>query len=251
MSKIEWTESTWNPTSGCDKISQGCKFCYAEQMSRRLKAMGQAKYANGFKLTLHPKELEKPFTWKKRRTIFVDSMSDLFHSDVPVEYIQKVFKVMNDTPQHTYQVLTKRSENLNSYDLHGDLSWSNNIWIGVSVEDTKVLDRIHMLAMTRAHIKFLSCEPLIEDIADHDDFDLSGIDWVIVGGESGNDPRECKLEWIEAIVEKCQALHIPVFVKQMGTVLSKKLGLANRHGKDINEFPQHLRIREYPNTENQ
>lgn len=254
MSKIEWTHrpgtksEVWNPSTGCDKVSQGCKFCYAETMTKRLKAMGQPKYSNGFKFTIHADQLDKPKTWKTPRTVFVNSMSDLFHEEMPVEFLKQVFGKMNETPQHTYQILTKRSDLLNMYDHDGVTSWywTRNIWMGVSVEDTKVLHRIDHLRPSYAKTKFLSCEPLLEDIANHPDFDLRGIDWVIVGGESGHNPRECKLEWIENIVEKCIDQHIPVFVKQMGKVLAKKMGMESLHGKDVREFPKHLQIQQFP-----
>src|SRR5664279_1491905 len=159
QSTIEWTEMTWNPTSGCDKVSAGCKYCYAEVMTKRLQAMGQEKYKDGFKVRVHEESLKIPYSWKGSKVVFVNSMSDLFHPEIPVEFIQKVFEVMNNTPQHTYQVLTKRSERLK--ELHSLLNWTNNIWMGVSVEDEKVKFRIDDLRNTFAQIKFLSCEPLI------------------------------------------------------------------------------------------
>ena len=162
QSNIEWTEMTWNPTTGCNKISAGCKFCYAEVMSRRLKAMGQEKYKHGFKLTVHPNALETPYDWKKSKTVFVNSMSDLFHKDVPLSFIKRVFEVMNNTPQHTYQVLTKRPELVLKY--NNELNWTSNIWMGTSVEDFRVTQRIDYLRETNAHVKFLSLEPLIGPI---------------------------------------------------------------------------------------
>lgn len=159
QSKIEWTELTWNPTTGCNKVSQGCKFCYAEVMARRLKAMGLEKYRNGFELTLHENALKIPYTWKQPKIVFVNSMSDLFHKDIPLDFIQRVFKVMNDNPQHVFQVLTKRADVLLKY--HKELEWTHNIWMGVSVEDSNSLGRINFLRRTRAKVKFLSCEPLI------------------------------------------------------------------------------------------
>lgn len=212
-SSIEWTELTWNPTTGCNKISAGCKFCYAEVMSKRLQAMGLDKYKNGFKLTLHPETLAIPYSWNKPKIVFVNSMSDMFHKDVPVEYIQQVFKVMNDTPQHTYQVLTKRPDLVLEYDNLGLLNWSNNIWMGTSVEDNRVIERIDFLRKTKAHIKFLSCEPLIGAI---EDLDLKGIGWVIVGGESGHGARPLKKEWVDDIKAKCEVSKIPFFFKQWG-----------------------------------
>src|SRR6185436_1969009 len=174
QSSIEWTEMTWNPTTGCDKISAGCKFCYAEVMTRRLQAMGIEKYKDGFAIRTHEDTLTIPYSWKSSKVVFVNSMSDLFHPEVPVEFIRKVFAVMNDTPQHTYQVLTKRAERL--YELHHLVNWTENIWMGVSVEDKRVIDRIDFLRETNAHIKFLSCEPLIGPLQN---LNLQNIDWVI------------------------------------------------------------------------
>ena len=184
QSSIEWTEMTWNPTTGCNKVSAGCKFCYAEVMTRRLEAMGLEKYSDGFKLRIHPEALKIPYTWRSPKTVFVNSMSDLFHKDVPLSFIQQVFEVMNDNPQHVFQVLTKRSDILLKY--NSQLKWSHNIWMGVSVENEKAAYRIDDLAKTDARVKFLSCEPLIGPIRG---MNLKGIDWVIVGGESGRKPR--------------------------------------------------------------
>jgi protein gp37 len=230
-SLIEWTEMTWNPTTGCTKISDGCKFCYAEVMSRRLKAMGIPKYRNGFKITTHPETLNIPFSWKKSKIVFVNSMSDLFHEDVPLDYIKRVFKVMNDNPQHIFQVLPKRAENLYNYNF--DLDWTPNIWMGVSVENEKVIDRVDFLRKTGAAIKFLSCEPLLGPLQD---MDLVGIDWVIVGGESGRKPRMMKKEWAIDIKDQCQMQSIPFFFKQWGGTNKKKNGrLLN--DKFYNEMP--------------
>ncbi len=198
---------------------------------------------NGFKVSLHYKELSTPLKWKKPRTIFVDSMSDLFHADIPIHFIQSTFRSMAQAHWHTYQILTKRSVNLKNYDAAGALPWLPNIWMGVSVEDNRVLNRIDDLRFTGAFTKFLSCEPLIGSLGK---LDLTNINWVIVGGESGAGARECKQEWIEEIVDQCKLQGVPVFVKQLGSVLAKKLGCSNKSGKDINEFPEHLRIREYP-----
>jgi protein gp37 len=183
-SSIEWTELTWNPTTGCDKISAGCKFCYAEIMSRRLHAMGVEKYKDGFKLRTHDAALAIPYGWRKPAMVFVNSMSDLFHKDVPLEFIQKVFTVMNHCPHLIFQVLTKRSERLEKDWMH--LNWTQNIWMGVSVEDERVTHRIDHLRKVPAAVRFLSCEPLIGPLAK---LNLRGIDWVIVGGESGASPR--------------------------------------------------------------
>jgi protein gp37 len=210
-SHIEWTEETWNPTTGCNKISAGCKFCYAEVLSHRLQAMKQQKYKNGFQLTLHEAELNRPYTWKEPKIVFVNSMSDLFHEDVPIEFIQRVFKVMNDTPQHTYQVLTKRADRL--HEVYRELTWTDNIWMGVSVEDEKVKERIDLLRGTNAQTKFLSCEPLIGPLPD---LNLAGIDWVIAGGESGPGARLVKPEWVLDIKDQCKAASVAFFFKQWG-----------------------------------
>lgn len=211
QSNIEWTEVTWNPTTGCDKISKGCLYCYAETMSRRLQAMGIDKYKKGFKLAIHPEELETPFKWKKPKTVFVNSMSDLFHSSIPLEFIQQVFEIMNKTPQHIYQVLTKRSERL--LNIATELNWTENIWMGVSVEREHVSDRILHLIQTPAKVKFLSCEPLIGPLSS---LYLESIDWVIVGGESGHRARVIRKEWVDYIKEKCLESNTPFFFKQWG-----------------------------------
>jgi len=219
-STIEWTEMTWNPTTGCSKISAGCKYCYAEVMTRRLKAMGQEKYKDGFnKVRTHEDALSIPYLWKGSKVVFVNSMSDLFHPEVPVEFIQKVFEVMNNTPQHTYQVLTKRSERLK--ELHHLLNWSNNIWMGVSVEDERVKFRIDDLRNTNAKIKFLSCEPLIGSLSN---MNLKNIDWAIVGGESGRKARPMQEWWVWDIKQQCQEQEVAFFFKQWGGINKKKTG---------------------------
>ena len=211
QSNIEWTELTWNPVTGCSKISPGCKFCYAETMSKRLKAMGVDKYKDGFNLKIHPDTLNIPFTWKKPKIVFVNSMSDLFHDDVDEAFIKAVFAVMNNTPQHIYQVLTKRAERL--LELSPSLNWSNNIWMGVSVENDKYTYRIGELAKTAAKTKFLSIEPLIGPVRN---LNLNNIDWVIVGGESGHKARPIKRAWIDYIKTKCDSNGVPFFFKQWG-----------------------------------
>ena len=232
QTRIEWTELTWNPTTGCNKVSQGCKFCYAEVMARRLKAMGLEKYRNGFELTLHEDALKIPYTWKQPKIVFVNSMSDLFHKDIPLEFIQRVFKVMNDNPQHVFQVLTKRADILLKY--HKELDWTHNIWMGVSVEDAKSLSRINLLRRTRAKVKFLSCEPLIGPLTD---LNLKKINWVIVGGESGRRPRPMKPEWVFEIHNKCIEENVPFFFKQWGGTNKKKTGrLLN--GRTYDEMPE-------------
>lgn len=218
-STIEWTESTWNPVTGCTKISAGCQHCYAERLAKRLQLMGQSNYKNGFEVTLHEHVLEYPLKIKTPRTIFVNSMSDLFHEDVPDDFIFKVFKVMLQAPQHSFQILTKRPYRLS---LMSDLlPWPHNIWMGVTVENADTLFRIDHLRQTNAHIKFLSMEPLLGPIQHAD---LSGIDWVIVGGESGPGARPMHIEWVREIRSMCHESHIPFFFKQWGGTNKKKAG---------------------------
>lgn len=218
-SGIEWTDATWNPVTGCSKISPGCKHCYAERMAHRLQSMGQANYANGFDLTLQPHMLELPLSWRKPRHIFVNSMSDLFHPGVPVDYIQRAFEVMRRAPWHRYQILTKRSDRLAALD--GMLNWQRSIWMGVSVESDRYVHRIDDLRMTNAHIKFLSLEPLLGPLGK---LDLTHIDWVIVGGESGPHARRMNSDWVRAIRDQCVAENVPFFFKQWGGVFKKKTG---------------------------
>jgi len=230
-SSIEWTEMTWNPTTGCTKVSAGCKYCYAEVMTKRLVAMGLDKYKDGFKLKIHPQELATPYKWKKSRIVFVNSMSDLFHKKVPLDFIQQVFQVMNDNPQHIFQVLTKRSERL--LDLNTHLTWSPNIWMGVSVENSKVIHRIDHLRKCNAHIKFLSCEPLLGPLKN---LDLANIDWVIVGGESGRKPRPIKATWVTDIKDQCKKTGVKFFFKQWGGTNKKKAGRI-LEGQTYDEMP--------------
>lgn len=218
-SKIEWTEATWNPVTGCTKISSGCLNCYAYSFAKRLQAMGNPRYRNGFNVTLHEDLLERPLSWRKPRMIFVNSMSDLFHEDIPFEFIAKVFSTMEKAHWHTFQVLTKRTERLK--ELYPQLNWPSNIWLGVSVEDKGAKHRIEALRNTPAAIKFLSCEPLIDDLGD---LDLSGIDWVIVGGESGPKARVMEPDWARSIRDECIRNNIPFFFKQWGGVNKKKAG---------------------------
>lgn len=232
-SKIEWTESTWNPVTGCTKITSGCKFCYAESMTRRLKAMGQEKYINGFDVTLHPETLNDPYTWKKPKMIFVNSMSDLFHKDIPIEYIQKVFRVMRENPQHVFQILTKRADILTYYNSEGFLNWSHNIWMGVTVEHEGLTNRIDLLRKAGAKVKFLSCEPLLSDLTN---LNLHNIDWVIVGGESGRSPRPIKEEWIINIKNQCKNQSVAFYFKQWGGTNKKKNGRI-LDGKTYSEMP--------------
>ena len=232
QSSIEWTEMTWNPTTGCTKISAGCKHCYAEVMSRRLEAMGIDKYKDGFKLRIHENALHIPYSWKNPKIVFVNSMSDLFHKEVPVSFIQKVFEVMNSTPQHTYQILTKRAERL--YELHDKLSWTTNIWMGVSVEDNKVTDRIDFLRETNAKVKFLSCEPLIGPLPN---INLENIHWAIVGGESGRNARPMKESWVWDIRQQCAGQGVAFFFKQWGGINKKKTG-RTLGGRTYDEMPE-------------
>jgi len=229
--KIEWTESTWNPVTGCTKISQGCKHCYAERMAKRLQAMGNPNYGNGFEVTLQPHMLERPLQWKKPQRIFVNSMSDLFHADVPIEYIQRCFAVMRKASQHTFQILTKRAERLE--ELSPQIDWPPNVWQGVSVENADVIFRIDHLRRTSARTKFLSVEPLIGPMPD---LNLSGIHWMIVGGESGPGARPMKPEWVEDLRRQCAAKRVGFFFKQWGGANKAKTGrLLN--GRTYDELP--------------
>src|SRR5262245_24691281 len=207
-SAIEWTEATWNPVTGCTKISPGCKHCYAERMAERLLAMGQPNYRNGFELTLQPRMLELPLRWKKAQRIFVNSMSDLFHADVPVEYLKRVFSVMQRAHWHQFQVLTKRADRLE--ELSPELDWPANVWMGVSVESKDYVDRIDSLRATAARIKFLSLEPLLGPL---EGLNLRGIDWVIVGGESGPGARPMDPEWVIEIREQALRAGVAFFFK--------------------------------------
>lgn len=218
-SAIEWTESTWNPVTGCTKFSPGCMNCYAERMAKRLQAMGQANYTNGFNLAVHEHALELPLQWKAPQVIFVNSMSDLFHEDVPLDFVKRVFDVMNLADWHQYQILTKRSSRL--LELDRQLCWAEHIWMGVSVETQEYVQRIDDLRRTGAHVKFLSLEPLLGPLPR---LDLSDIDWVIVGGESGPRARPMRKEWVISIREQCRKDGLPFFFKQWGGVNRKKAG---------------------------
>ena len=233
-SHIEWTEMTWNPVTGCNKVSQGCKFCYAERMAKRLKAMGVERYRYGFAVMLHDDLLEEPLKWVKPRVIFVNSMSDLFHESVPVEFIMRVFDTMLRCPQHTFQILTKRSERLR--EIAAQLPWPKNVWMGVSVENADVLYRITDLQTVPAHVRFLSCEPLIGPL---DNLSLQGIDWAIVGGESGPGARPMSEEWVQSILAQCKRQNVAFFFKQWGGVRKDRTGriLNNR---TYDEFPVQL-----------
>lgn len=208
-SKIEWTETTWNPVTGCQKISPGCKHCYAERMAKRLRAMGQPRYAKGFDVTLQEDIVGLPLKWKKPKIVFVNSMSDLFHPDVPASFIQRCFETMNKASQHQFQVLTKRPERV--VELSAQLEWTDNIWIGTSVENSDYVHRVRSLSKVKANIRFLSVEPLLGPIGR---LPLSNIDWVIVGGESGPGARPMKPEWVRTIRDRCLRYGVPFFFKQ-------------------------------------
>ncbi|HTI61167.1 phage Gp37/Gp68 family protein [Mucilaginibacter sp.] len=233
QSNIEWTELTWNPVTGCNKISPGCKFCYAEVMSKRLKAMGVEKYKDGFNIRLHPGELNTPFTWKKSKIVFVNSMSDLFHPEIPADFIKAVFAVMNNTPQHIYQVLTKRSDRL--LELSSQLNWTENIWMGVSVENEKYTSRISELSQTAAKTKFLSIEPLIGPVKT---LNLAKIDWVIVGGESGHKARPVRKAWIDHVKDECEKNKVAFFFKQWG---KPKFNVNPEDPTIMADHPQHAK----------
>jgi len=218
-SKIEWTHTTWNPVSGCTKISAGCKNCYAERMAMRLMAMGVERYRRGFGVSIHHDVLDQPFRWRQSRLVFVNSMSDLFHEDIPSDFIKKVFETMVNCPQHTFQVLTKRSKRLS--ELADSLPWPQNIWMGATVEDASVMHRIQHLVETPAKIRFLSCEPLLGPL---EDIPLAGIDWVIVGGESGPHARPMHAEWVHSLLKQCRSANVPFFFKQWGGPNKKKAG---------------------------
>ncbi len=231
-SAIEWTEATWNPVTGCTKVSPGCKFCYAERMAHRLQAMGSENYANGFQVTLHEHMLERPLSWRRPQRIFVNSMSDLFHESVPVRFILRVFDVMRRAHWHSFQILTKRADRL--LELNAKIDWPANVWMGVSVENADYQDRIDRLRLTAAHVRFLSLEPLLGPLPE---LNLTGIDWVIVGGESGPKARPMKSEWVLDIRDQCQAASVPFFFKQWGGRNKKATG-RSLEGRTYDEFPE-------------
>jgi protein gp37 len=236
LSAIEWTEMTWNPVTGCIKVSQGCKNCYAEKMAKRLHAMHSNRYINVFKPTLHEDLVDLPRKWKKPRTVFVNSMSDLFQDAVPFDFIRRVFMTMVDCPQHTFQILTKRSERL--VEIAPKLPWAENIWMGVSVENLEVVYRIHDLAKTPAKVKFLSCEPLIGPLGK---LPLKSIDWVIVGGESGKGSREMKEQWVQSIKRQCENSETAFFFKQWGGIRKDMTG-RTLNGRTYDEMPKRNEI---------
>jgi len=230
-STIEWTEATWNPVTGCTKVSPGCKHCYAERMAERLQLMGQGNYRNGFELTLQPQMLEVPLRWRRPQRIFVNSMSDLFHPGVPETFVQSIFDVMRRAHWHEFQILTKRSERL--HEMNARLDWPANVWMGVSVETDKYLSRIDDLRGTRARTKFLSLEPLLGPL---EGLKLDGIDWVIVGGESGPGARAIRREWILDIRRQCRQAKVAFFFKQWGGVNKKRAGRV-LDGRTYDEMP--------------
>jgi len=231
-SGIEWTESTWNPITGCTKVSPGCKHCYAERMAERLQAMGQPNYQNGFKLTLQPQMLELPLRWKRPQTVFVNSMSDLFHEGVPLAYLQRVFEVMRRAHWHRFQVLTKRAERMAHLD--PELDWPENVWMGVSVESASYVRRVDALRGTDARVKFLSLEPLLGPLPG---LDLGGIDWVIVGGESGPRARPMDPAWVTDLRDQCRQARVPFFFKQWGGKNKKQAGRL-LEGRTWDEVPR-------------
>lgn len=237
---IEWTEVTWNPTTGCDRISPGCDNCYALTLARRLKAMGSQKYQNdgdprtsgpGFGITIHPDALQQPYSWRSPRVVFVNSMSDLFHARVPLAFVRQVFEVITETPQHTYQILTKRSSRLRK--VANQLVWPDNLWIGVSVESDETLYRVDDLRTVPAAVRFLSCEPLIGPL---ERLDLDGIGWVIAGGESGPNHRPLDSQWVTNIRDKCVSAGVPFFFKQWGGRTPKQGG-RELEGRQWSEMP--------------
>ncbi|MFD1149084.1 DUF5131 family protein [Saccharothrix hoggarensis] len=244
-STIEWTEVTWNPTTGCDRISKGCDNCYALTLAKRLKAMGTEKYQNdgdprtsgpGFGVTLHPDTLDQPYRWRTPRVVFVNSMSDLFHAKVPLDFVRKVFAVMAATPQHTYQVLTKRSTRLRK--LADKLDWPTNVWMGVSVEDSDQLTRVDDLRAVPAAVRFLSCEPLLGPLAE---LNLEGIGWVITGGESGPNARPVDPLWVRQIRDACQEARVAFFHKQWGG-RTPKAGGRELDGQTWDQMPQFAEV---------
>lgn len=237
-STIEWTEATWNPVTGCTKLSTGCKHCYAERMAKRLKAMGKTQYRNEFRLTLQPDMLNRPREWRNPRVIFVNSMSDLFHEKVPLHFIKSVFEVMNECPQHTFQVLTKRPHIAEQY--HRQLYWSDNIWMGTSVENSEFISRIRSLTRVPARVRFLSLEPLLGPLSR---LPLSGIDWVIAGGESGPRARRMEGTWVRGIRDRCIRYEVPFFFKQWGGKNKKRAG-RKLDGRTWDEMPSRCSNRE-------
>jgi protein gp37 len=232
-SPIEWTHATWNPVTGCSPVSTGCAHCYAKRLALRLQAMGNPNYRNGFNLTLHEHMLEVPMTWKKPRMVFVNSMSDLFHTHVPFSFVDKVFATMRACPQHTFQVLTKRSGKMLAYARRTE-KWPQNVWMGVTVESSRYRHRIHDLLQVPAPVRFLSCEPLIAPVGQ---LPLKGIEWVIVGGESGPGARPMNEEWVRSVKRQCKRSDVAFFFKQWGGV-RKHLNGHELDGEVFHEYPE-------------
>jgi protein gp37 len=239
---IEWAKWSWNPVTGCSHVSAGCDHCYAEVMAKRLQAMGQARYTNGFAVGLHEDILTLPLTWKQPSRIFVNSMSDLLHSRVPDEFIDRAFAVMREASWHTFLILTKRPGRLRR--LAMTLDWPPNVWVGVSIESDRFVPRADALRMVPAQVRFLSCEPLLSSLPS---LDLRGIQWVIIGGESGPGARPMAVLWVRDLVRQCREQHVAVFVKQMGTAWARQHGERGK-GNDMATWDEDLRIREYPVT---
>jgi len=232
QSSIEWTDATWNPVTGCSKVSAGCKFCYAERLAFRLQAMGQPRYADGFSVRLHDDLLDAPRRWRSSRLVFVNSMSDLFHESVPLPFVRQVFQTMSQCPQHVFQILTKRSRRLK--ESAAALPWPENVWMGFSVENSRVLSRVKDLLEVPAAVRFLSCEPLIGPL---DGLPLDGIDWVIVGGESGPGARPMRREWAMSVLRQCRTRGVPFFFKQWGGARKKTTG-RKLNGRTYDEMPR-------------
>ena len=230
-SKIEWTDATWNPVAGCTKCSPGCLNCYAERMAKRLQGMGVEKYRNGFEVTLHPRVLEEPLKWRKPKVVFVNSMSDLFHEKIPFKYVQQIFDVMRRADQHVFQILTKRAERLAK--LAPKINWPPNVWMGVTVEPARYSYRIDHLRQTGAAVRWLSMEPLLGPVPD---INLTAIDWVVVGGESGPGARPMQPPWVQDIRRQCRRHQVAFFFKQWGGVNKKKTG-RQLNGRYYNEMP--------------
>lgn len=231
-SHIEWTNATWNPVTGCTKVSAGCKHCYAERFAERFRGVEGHPFEQGFDIRLWPERLELPLSWREPRMIFVNSMSDLFHERIPLDFVRRVFDTMRRAEWHTFQVLTKRASRLS--ELEREIEWPENVWIGVSVEDMRVADRVDHLRRVDSAVRFLSCEPLLGSLAD---LDLEGMQWVIVGGESGPGAREMKVEWVKELRAACRRHHIPFFFKQWGGPVKSRTG-RELDGRVYNEFPR-------------
>jgi len=241
LSPIEWTEATWNHVTGCRKVSPGCAHCYAETFAERWRGVAGHHYEQGFDLRLWPERLEQPLRWRQPRRIFVNSMSDLFHEDIPDEYVERVFAVMAEAQQHVFQVLTKREERL--AELAPWLPWPDNLWMGVTIENRRFVHRADYLREVPAAVRFISAEPLLTDLTK---LDLTDIDWLIVGGESGPQARPLDLAWVIELAEKCGESGTAFFMKQLGTVRAKECGCRDRKGSDIALFPRELQRREMP-----